>query len=549
MSEVWLVGLVLSILLVYALFFRDELIFDVAYLLRFRSLKKQTLTPEELEADRPQRLAVLLPTEQDAQRIGPMLRASLGYTSYSPLHLDFFVGIYPNDPKTLEAVEALSQEFVNVHVVVYDRPGPLPKGHLLNCMYGYLERFERNNRIRFEAVALHSADDVIHPYTFKLYSTLLRKYPAVQLPVLSLPSQSPFWKRWLEVSYAADLAEQQLRHLPLREHLGVFIPNASTGFALRRELLPEMASDGHVFSEQPDATDFDPALRLWRIGQPVHFHLQPIWRLDDHGETHREMIAVQQSFGPHNAIGRNKTPWTYGLGRQLLGLLLGQTPFKEARPPQPSKYAPTLLNLAHLLGFPTFVYALLAQFFGWPAAHHPVVGGMLALIGAILLIRWAMRYTAVHSLYGSQVARQASWLPPGFPLRWILLGLLNKISSRTTSAYMSEAHIEAHRLRLGDLLLFYNDISAKQLARAMQMQNYGIYRPRLGEILVAENFISEQTLRKRLAELRWTKMAATVAKQTQALSNPTYYPRTLHRPKSGQVNQEKNPTVLTDTMF
>lgn len=549
MSDVWFAGLVLGVLLLYALVFWDELVFDLAYLLRFRSLKNQTLTPEELEADRPQRLAVLLPTWQDHQNIGPMLRATLGYTNYSPLHLDFFVGVYPNDPKTLEAAEALSQEFVNVHVVVCDRPGPLPKGQLLNFIYGYLERFERSNRLQFEAVALHSADDVIHPYAFKLYSTLLRKYPAVQLPVLSPPSQGSFWKRWLEASYAGDFAEEQLRHLPLREHLGAFVPNASTGFALRRELLPEMASDGRIFSEQPDATDFDPALRLWRIGQPVHFHLQLIWRLGDHGQTYRETISVQQSFSPHNAIGRNKTPWTYGLGRQLLGLLLGRPPLEEARLLQPGKYLPTLLNLVHLIGFPTFVYALLAQFFGWPGANHPVVGGMLALIGAVLLIRWAMRYTAVRLLYGPPAARKASWLPPGFPLRWVLLGLMNKKSSRAKPTYMGEAHFEAHRLRLGDQLLFYNDISAKQLARAMQMQSYGIYRPRLGEILVAENFISEQTLRKRLAELRWTKMAATVAKQTQALSNPTYYPRDLHRPKSGQVNQEKNPTVLTDTIF
>ena len=549
MSDVWIAGLVLGILLVYTLAFWNELVFDMVYLMRLRGLKNQTLTPEELEADRPQRLAVLLPTWQDAQNIGPMLRATLGYTNYSPLHLDFFVGVYPNDPKTLEAVEALSQEFVNVHVVVCDRPGPLPKGQLLNFMYGYLERFERNNRLQFEAVALHSADDVIHPYAFKLYSTLLRKYPAVQLPVLSLPSQGSLWTHWLETSYAADFTEEQLRHLPVREHLGVFVPNASSGFALRRELLPELASDGRIFSEQPDAPDFDPALRLWRIGQPVHFHLQPIWRMDDQGQTRHEIIAVQQSFGHHNAIGSNKTPWIHGLGRQLLGLLLGRPPFEKARLTQPHKYTPILLNLAQLIGFSTFVYVLLGRFFGWPGANHPAVGGVLAFIGAILLIRWAMRYTAVRFLYGPSVARKASWLPPGFPLRWFLLGLMNKKSSRDKPAYMGEAYLEAHRLRLGDQLLFYNDIPATQLAQALQMQTYGIYRPRLGEILLAENFISEQTLRKRLAELRWTKMAATVAKQTQALSNPTYYPRDLHRRKSGQVNQEKNPTVLTDTMF
>ncbi|MCS7068351.1 MAG: glycosyltransferase [Meiothermus sp.] len=549
MGEAWFAVWVLGILLVYARVIWDDLVFDLAYLLRFRKLGNQSLTPEELEADRPQRLAVLLPTWQDAQNLGPMLRATLGYTNYSPLHLDFFVGVHPNDPRTLEAAEALSQEFVNVHVVVCNQPGPLPRGQLLNFMYAYLERFERHNRLRFEAVALHSPDDVIHPYAFKLYSTLLRKYPAVQLPVCLLPAQGSFWKGWLEAGFVADSAEAQRRHLPLREQLGVFVPNASSGFALRRELLPEMASDGNVFSNRPDAPDFDPALRLWRIGLPVHQHLQFIWRMDDQGQAYREMVTVQQLLGPHSSIGRIKTSWTFGLGRRLMGLLLGRPKGEEARALLPSRHTPVLLNLAHLVGWPTFAYALLAQLFGWPGAHNPVVVGLLTLLGAILLFRWAMRVQAVRALYGPQMALKASWLPPGFPLHWILRGLTHKKSSTARPTYMGEAYLEAHRLRLGDQLLFYNDIPAPQLAQALQMQSYGIYRPRLGEILVAENFISEQTLRKRLAELRWTKMAATVAKQTQALNNPTYYPRDLHRRKQEQLTQEKNPTVLTDTMF
>lgn len=547
MNEVLAGALVIGVLLVYALVFWDELVFDLTYLLRYRKLKNHALTPEELEADKPKRMAVFLPTWQDAQNIGPMIRATLGYTNYSPLHLDFFVGVYPNDPKTLESVEALSQEFVNVHIVVNDRPGPTSRAQLLNFMYSSLERFERNNRLGFEIVALHTAQDVIHPYTFKLYSTLLRKYPAVQLPVFSLASQGNFWKRLLTAGYASDFAEEQLRHLPIREALGFFIPCASTGFAVRRELLPEMASDGHVFSQQPGATDFDPALRLWRIGQPVHFHLQPIWRMHDNGQTRREVISVKQSFGPRSAIGKPKKYWTFGLGTQLLKVLLGRPIAENARLLLPPKPIPTLFNLAHLIGFATFAYALLAQFLGWPGAGNPVVGGLLILVAVILLFRGAMRHTAVRTLFSPQEARDALLLPPGFPLHWILRGLLNP--SKDTPSYIDEAELEAHRLRLGDQLLFYNDISAKQLALAMQMQDFGVYRPRLGEILVGENFISEQTLRKRLAELRWTKMAANVAKQTQALSNPTYYPRDLHRRRSAQVNQEKNPTVLTDTML
>ncbi|WP_299431496.1 glycosyltransferase [uncultured Meiothermus sp.] len=548
MSELVPGLLVMGLLLGYILVFWDELVFDLAYLLRYRKLQSQTLSPEELEADKPRRMAVFLPTWQDAASITPMVRSTLGYTNYSPLHLDFFVGVYPNDPKTLEAVEALSQEFVNVHMVVSDRPGPTPRAQLLNFMVGYLERFERNNRLEFEMVALHSADDVIHPYTFKLYSTLLRKYPAVQLPVLSLASRGSFWRHLLEAGYAGDSAEEQLRHLPIRENLGLFVPSALTGFALRRALLSGMASHGHIFGVRPDATDFDPALRLWQIGYPVHFHLQPIWRLDDQGQARREVISVKQSLGCRNAISRNKGYWTYGLGKHLLGLLLGRPPSEKTRLLLPPKHTHTLLNLAHLIGFPTWVYALLAQFPGWAGAGSPAVG-VVALAGVILMVRGAMRHTAVHTLYGSQEAGKASLLPPGFPLRWILLGLLHLKPSRAKPAYAGEAHLEASRLRLGDQLLFYNDLSAKQLALAVQMQEYGVCRPRLGEILVAENWISEQTLRKRLSELRWTKMAATVAKQTQALSNPTYYPRDLHRRKPGQVNQEKNPTVLTDTLL
>jgi len=93
-----------------------------------------------------------------------------------------------------------------------------PRGQLLN-FYGYLER---NNRLEFEIVALHSANDVIHPYAFKLYSTLLRKYPAVQLPVLALPLAGNFWQRLLNAGYASDFSEEQLRYLPIREALGFF---------------------------------------------------------------------------------------------------------------------------------------------------------------------------------------------------------------------------------------------------------------------------------------------------------------------------------------
>jgi adsorption protein B len=547
MSEVLALTLVTGVLVVYALAFWEELVFDLTYLWRFRKLKNHALTPEELEADKPKRMAVLLPAWKDVN-LAPMIRATLGYTNYSPLHLDLFVGVYPNDRKTLEAVEALSQEFVNVHLVIADGPGPTPRGHLLNILYSYLERFERSNRLEFEVVALHSADDVIHPYTFKLYSTLLRKYPAVQLPVLPLPSQGYFWEGLLNAAYISDLAEQQLRHLPTRDALGFFVPSVPSGFALRRTLLPEMASDGHIFDPQPGATPFDPALRLWRIGQPVHFHVQPVWRMDDSGQIRREIISIQQSPNPHSILGKNQGRWTFGLGSQLLKLLLGRPLTEKARLLMPPKHAHTLLNLAHLIGFPTFVYALLAQFFGWPGAGSPVMEGLLALIAATLLVRAAMRYTAVKTLYGLQEARKTLLLPPGFPLRWILQGL-HKKSSKTKPGYLGETHLEASRLRLGDQLLFYNDISANQLALALQMQDYGVYRPRLGEILVAENFINEQTLRKRLAELRWTKMAANVAKQTQALSNPTFYPRDQHRHKSAQVQQEKNPTVLTDTLL
>ncbi len=547
MSEELAVALATGVLVVYALVFWEELVFDLTYLLRYRKLKNHALTPEELEADKPKRMAVLLPTWQDAN-LAPMIRATLGYTNYSPLHLDFFVGVHPNDHETLEAAEALSQEFVNVHVVVADGPGPTPRGQLLNFMYSYLERFERSNRLEFEVVALHSADDVIHPYTFKLYSTLLRKYPAVQLPVLPLPSQGNFWKGLQNAGLSGDVAEAQLRHLPIREALGFFVPCAPSGFAVRRSLLPELASDGHIFDPKPEATHFDPALRLWRIGQPVHFHLQPIQRMNDNGQTRRELISVQQSPGPRSVVGMSKARWTLGLGRSLLRLLLGHPLPEEARLLLPPKHAHTLLNLAHLLGFPTFVYALFAQLFGWPGAGHPGVVGLLALLAAALMLRAAMRYTAVRAFYSPQEARKTLLVPPGFPWYWILQGLPKK-SSKIKPGYLGETYLEASRLRLGDQLLFYNDISANQLSLALQMQDYGVYRPRLGEILVAENFISEQTLRKRLAELRWTKMAANVAKQTQALSNPTYYPRDLHRRPAAQVRQEKNPTVLTDTLF
>ena len=186
-------------------------------------------------------------------------------------------------------------------------------------------------------IAVHDAEDVIHPYTFSLYSALLKKWKMVQLPVFALfPRVAGSGLRGqlrralallVSGSYADEFAEQHLHHLPAREALGLFVPSAGTCFAMRRETMALLHDDGQVLTEGALAEDYKLALRLWRKGIKVHFHVQRLPPIGSNGKAARDYVAVHQYFPTVPAAIKQKGRWTYGITLQtpqrLKGMKLG----------------------------------------------------------------------------------------------------------------------------------------------------------------------------------------------------------------------------------
>ncbi|MDQ6760790.1 MAG: glycosyltransferase, partial [Acidobacteriota bacterium] len=100
----------------------DDLFIDLIWLYfsaRERLFGKPRVTlPEEAQlASCPEkRIAIFVPLWHEHQVIGQMLAHNIAAIRYQ--NYDFFVGAYPNDRPTLEAVRAAECRFANVHLAV-----------------------------------------------------------------------------------------------------------------------------------------------------------------------------------------------------------------------------------------------------------------------------------------------------------------------------------------------------------------------------------------------------------------------------------------------
>jgi bacteriophage N4 adsorption protein B len=543
--------LVIGVLLTYIFATFDDIVFDILYAFNRHKIKADSLAISVIEMDKPKRIAIMIPAWQEAGVVAPMIRSTIGLTNYPRLKLDFFVGVYPNDIATLEEVRALSKVYPNVHCVVNYAEGPTNKSQNLNYIYSQIEQLELKRGVDFELIAVHDAEDVIHPYTFRLYSALMNRHGFVQLPVFALFPKGNFFKRAVASTYADEFAEHHLHHIPIREHLGLFVPSAGTGFAIRREIMSELAADGPVFNEKSLTEDYELALRLWEKGHRVHFHIQRLWRMDSTGKLRKEIVAVREHFPNKlkDAV-KQKGRWTYGIALQVPQLFNAKNLSLKERFTLWRDQKSKSTNLIHLLGYPVAAYALWAQLFGG-YTFSPWVMLPLIIVLAITLERLLMRFRAVKEIYGLGEALLTVLVLPGLPLRWLVANVINTLATlrawrvlyRTKLApaaipvvldpfktqsdlikhsptpkpkqvavprwdktqrnsYVAPEILEAARRRLGDQLLFYNEITPQDLAKAIAVQAGEINRRPLGEILLEKNLIGEEKLRKHLVEIR-----------------------------------------------
>ena len=234
----------------------DDLFIDGVHL--FFRVRPRSTSPNDWirwRALPEQRLAIMIPAWQEASVLEAMVRTNLSRIRYS--EYKWFIGVYPNDPATLSIAKDLeSRHPGKVEVVVTDRPGPTSKAHCLNCILTHLE-ISRNQP---DLIAIHDAEDVIHPDAFTAVNRLGRGCDFIQVPIFSLPVPA---SDWVSGTYLDEFSEIHLKEIPVRKILGMPIPSAGVGTFFSASILEEMRClYGYSFDERNLTEDYEISLRI-----------------------------------------------------------------------------------------------------------------------------------------------------------------------------------------------------------------------------------------------------------------------------------------------
>ena len=350
-------------------------------------------------------LAIFVPAWDEASVIGAMLTTALDRLDHPDYRL--YVGTYPNDRATIDAVASVAERDARVRLVVGSRPGPTTKADCLNTLWHALRRDEADG-VRACAIVLHDAEDVVHPAELRVFEALIGDYAAVQLPVRPLVDRAA---RLVSGHYADEFAEAHAKQLVVRAALGAALPLAGVGCAIERSMLDAIAAarGGDPFDAASLTEDYELGLAIAGLGgRGVLARVR-----DDDGT----IVAVRAYFPARLADAvRQKARWMTGIalaGWDRVGwgrafdLPDHWMRMRDRRAP----LAVLVLGAAYL----AVVAWGLAVLLHWTTGSAPpaLVPAWLLVINSVLLSwRLVMRMAFTGAIYGW---REALWsLPRAF---------------------------------------------------------------------------------------------------------------------------------------
>ena len=242
----------------------DDLAVDLAWCWTWRTRRARAVSATlDAYATPPRRIAVFVAAWDESAVIGAMLRASLARFDHPEYRL--YVGTYPNDRATIDAVAAVAAEDARVRLVIGTRDGPTTKADCLNTLWRALLRDEARDGVRAAAVVLHDAEDVVHPGELRVFDALIGNFAVVQLPVLPLIDPAA---RLVSGHYADEFSEAHAKALVVRQALGAGLPLAGVGCAIELGMLDRIAAaqDGIPFDAGSLTEDYELGLRIASLG-------------------------------------------------------------------------------------------------------------------------------------------------------------------------------------------------------------------------------------------------------------------------------------------
>lgn len=439
--ENWLYVIGLALVILYIVTGFDDFIWDIVTLFRRRDYNHQLADVKALDDQPPKLLAIAIAAWHEESVLGEVIDNLIASLHYAPSMYHVFLGVYPNDPKTIAVAEKLAEQFKNVHVVVNELPGPTSKAQNINYIIKQMKQFEKERNWRFAGLTVHDSEDVVHPYELKVTNYLLETYPAIQFPVfplMELPKFKNFFKNIVTNTYADEFAENHFSVMVSRYSSGAFVPSAGTGFALSRETIDSF-EDGKVLPEDSLTEDYRLSLTLYQKGIQMYYVLLSIPRINEQDKLVNDFIATRSRF-PYTfkAAIKQKTRW-------ILGITMQSFRFKEifkgkemrfvGRYSMYRDYKAKVGNLLVFLGYPVLIYFITSLFIELPPIFPKFsFSWYLAIVVTLMMIeRQLFRGLAIYNVYGLRSVFFACFFPPLLPLRFIVGNLINLIA--TVKAY------------------------------------------------------------------------------------------------------------------
>ena len=245
----------------------DDLAVDLIFLARngWRRVRRHGALPTlaGLRLAQDGRLAVFVAAWDEAAVIGAMLSTALARFEHDRYRL--YVGCYPNDRATIDAVARVAEHDARVRVVINQRPGPTTKADCLNALWCALVADDRRDGEKTRAVVLHDAEDVVHPGELAVFDALIGDHAMVQLPVLPLAQVG---SRLVSGHYLDEFAEAHAKSMVVRELVGAGLPLAGVGCAIAVPMLARIADDrgGAPFDETSLTEDYELGLHVAALG-------------------------------------------------------------------------------------------------------------------------------------------------------------------------------------------------------------------------------------------------------------------------------------------
>jgi bacteriophage N4 adsorption protein B len=213
-------------------------------------------------------LVVFVAAWQEANVIGNMLARTSQSWNSSGKDYRVYVGCYPNDSATVDAVITAAHTDPHIRLVVGNKIGPTTKADCLNRLWQALIQDEAESGILTKAIILHDAEDAVHPEALKVFDYLIEKAQAVQLPVIpvAIPG-SP----WISGHYCDEFTESHRKSLIVREAIGAAMPLAGVGCAIDRNHLGRIAQrrDDRPFDDSSLTEDYELGLGIGEQGGKV----------------------------------------------------------------------------------------------------------------------------------------------------------------------------------------------------------------------------------------------------------------------------------------